>query len=570
MKRKHNVAFHLIMLLLITVSTILVFYKALVHLREQIDEMKINSVYRVRQITEDYDMLLLSNEEILNDKLESVSDKLIREIDNSSDITLMHLDDTAIRYGLDFIIVTDMDGEVIASTDMKLKASDITKIIPDYKNLIAQGKESDGLMIDRIGLLTDNKTLYKSAWSVEENKNRVIVFAIDMPKYIEDNNSESFADYLFGGYFDNVSKSILMVSKIMLYFEQDKLQYSLSGNMDEIPIVDPKQRYSSIESQILNGYEFVVLPEVLQGGSDLNDVKIVVTFDNDIIHQISLNLIFRVLFGFLILGVIIYLIVYFFFKNSQHEREDIILKVMETISQRKFSREIIEQDAFSKKIETGLINLAEQYQQEKIMNSEELAKQQADNESLKQQYEIESTKAKSLVMELEEARIQSELLQRTDRVTGLPNRDTLMEYLDYESARADREKAEFSMMYVKIKDLAGLRSEFGQSFTDYLINKTGSKLRTTLRRQDRLGRWSDEEFLMILPTTGSIGIRKLIGKLDEVITETEFYRDNKRINLELIFGGTIYQPGYKLNDCLQQTKVALQEAEHSGNPSVIE
>ena len=570
MKRKHNVAFHLVMLLLITVSTILVFYKALVHLREQIDEMKINSVYRVRQITEDYDMLLLSNEEILNDKLESVSDKLIREIDNSSDITLMHLDDTAIRYDLDFIIVTDMDGKVIASTDMKLKASDIIKIIPDYKNLIAQGKESDGLMIDRVGLLTDNKTLYKSAWSVEENKNRVIVFAIDMPKYIEDNNSESFADYLFGGYFDNVSKSILMVSKIMLYFEQDKLQYSLSGNMDEIPIVDPKQRYSSIESQILNGYEFVVLPEVLQGGSDLNDVKIVVTFDNDIIRQISSNLTFRVLFGFLILGVIIYLIVYFFFKNSQHEREDIILKVMETISQRKFSREIIEQDAFSKKIETGLISFAEQYQQEKKMSCEELAKQQADNESLKQQYEIESTKAKSLVMELEEARIQSELLQRTDRVTGLPNRDTLMEYLDYESARADREKAEFSMMYVKIKDLAGLRDEFGQSFTDYLINKTGSKLRTTLRRQDRLGRWSDEEFLMILPTTGSIGIRKLIGKLDEVITETEFYRDNKRINLELIFGGTIYQPGYKLNDCLQQTKVALQEAEHSGNPSVIE
>ena len=235
------------MLLLITVSTILVFYKALVHLREQIDEMKINSVYRVRQITEDYDMLLLSNEEILNDKLESVSDKLIREIDNSSDITLMHLDDTAIRYDLDFIIVTDMDGKVIASTDMKLKASDIIKIIPDYKNLIAQGKESDGLMIDRVGLLTDNKTLYKSAWSVEENKNRVIVFAIDMPKYLEDNNSESFANYLFGGYFDNVSKSILMVSKIMLYFEQDKLQYSLSGNMDEIPIVDPKQRYSVLK-----------------------------------------------------------------------------------------------------------------------------------------------------------------------------------------------------------------------------------------------------------------------------------------------------------------------------------
>ena len=211
MRRKHNVAFHLVMLLLITVSTILVFYKALVHLREQIDEIKINSVYRVRQITEDYDMLLLSNEEILNDKLESVSDKVISEINRSSDITVMHLDDTAMRYGLDFIMVAEMDGRVIASTDMNLKGKDLTEIIPAYKNMITQGEESGELVIDRVGLLTDNKNLYKSAWSVEEDKNRVTVFAIDMPKYLKENNSETFAEYLFCGYFDNLAESILMV-----------------------------------------------------------------------------------------------------------------------------------------------------------------------------------------------------------------------------------------------------------------------------------------------------------------------------------------------------------------------
>ncbi|MDP8220213.1 MAG: GGDEF domain-containing protein [Candidatus Stygibacter frigidus] len=570
MRRKHNVAFHLVMLLLITVSTILVFYKALVHLRGQIDEIKINSVYRVRQISKDYDMMLLSNEETLNDKLKSVSNKLISEIDKSSNISGMHLDDTAMRYGLDFIMVTDMEGKVIVSTDMKLKGKNITKIIPDYNYLIDQGEESGKLLIDRVGLLTDNKNLYKSAWAVEKDKSRVTVFAIDMPKYIEENNSESFANYLFGGYFDNLSESILMVSKITLYFEQGKLQYSLSGNINELPVAKSNQSYASIESQILNGNEFVVLPEMLQSGSGLNDVKIVVTFDNDIIRQISLNLIFRALFGFIILAVIIYVIIYFLFKSTQRDREDILLKLMESIRQRKFRPEIIETDTFGKEIEMGLISLAKQYQEEEKKRIEELSKHQADSDALKQQYEKESTKAKNLVIELEEARRQGELLQRTDRVTGLPNRDTLMEYLDYESARADREKVEFSLMFAKIKDLGKLRNDFGQSFADYLINKAGSKLRTTLRRQDRLGRWSDEEFLMILPTTGSIGIRQLIGKLEEVIAGTEFYRDNKQINLELHFGGTIYQQRSKVSDCLRQAKVALQEAEHSGNPAIIE
>jgi diguanylate cyclase (GGDEF)-like protein len=569
-KRKHNLAFHLVMLLLITVSTILVFYRALMHLREQIDEIKINSVYRVRQIGEDYDMLLLSNEEMINDRLLEVKAGLLQETGRSADLTNLHLDETAIRFGLDLIIITDLDGNVKASTDMELNGADIREIIPGYNDIVALGLGASGVVIDRVGLLADKSTLYKSAWCVDSGADRVIIYALDMPKYLVENNSESFSEYLFGGYFENLAESILMIQTIELVFKQGEEYYSISESESGYKDLEKIQIYSSIESQILNGYEYVIIPEVLNGSKGLNQVMIRIFFDNDMIKQISLNLLFRALLGFIILAVVIYLIIYFFFKSTHHDREELMLKVINAIRNQKFRRDIFEKDTFSTGLELGLIELGESFQVKKEDNSKELNQLQEANELMRQQLEKENMEVQSLVHELTAARNESEQMQRTDRVTGLPNRETLMEYLDYESARADREKEEFSLMFLKLNNMSGLRNAFGHSFTDYLINKVGSKLRSTLRRQDRLGRWAEDEFLLILPATGSIGIRQLIAKLDELISQTEFFREDKRINLELLFGGTIYQPGAKVGDCLRQCHVAVQEAEHSGNPTVIE
>ncbi|MCF7912058.1 MAG: diguanylate cyclase [Candidatus Cloacimonetes bacterium] len=565
MKRKHNLAFHLVMLLLITVSTILVFYRALVHLREQIDEIKINSVYRVRQIGEDYDMLLRSNEEMINEKLLEIKTSLLKDTEQISD-----LDETAIKFGLDLIIITDLEGNVKTSTDMTLKGANIRDIIPGYYDMIALGLAADDVIIDRAGLLTDSDTIYKSAWLIDSASNKLIIYAVDMLKYLEDNNSQSFAEFLFGGYFENLAESILMVKTIDLVFRQGDEYYSVADIERGYEEQEKLQIYSSIESQILNGYEYVIIPELLKGSTGLNQVMIKVYFDNDMIRQISSNLLFRALLGFIVLAVVIYLIVYFFFKSSQHDREELILKIIEAIRQKKFRRDIFEKDTFNKEIESGLIELAENYQNKHEDKSKELAELQEANELLRQQLENENLQTQSLAGELNDARNQYEQMQRTDRLTGLPNRETLIEYLDYESARSDREKQEFGLMFLKLNNMSGLRNAFGNNFTDYLINKVGSKLRSILRRQDHLGRWAEEVFLLILPTTGSIGIRQLIAKLDEMLSQTEFFRDDKRIKLEILFGGTIYQPGSKVGDCLRQCNVAVQEAEHSGSPAVIE
>ncbi len=569
MRRKHNLAFHLVMLLLIIVSTILVFYRALVHLRSQIDEMKINSVYRVLQIGEDYEMLLSSNENMINSRLKEIFVSLESDLKGSNDITGTYLNDIAMKYGLDYILLANESGKVTASTDENLEGREITKLMPGYHDIIIRAGDENKLLIDRLGLLTDENTLYKSAWYVDMEKDQVLIYGIDMYKYLKNNNSVSFAEYLFGGYFVNLSESILLVSNIDLRFRQGNLFHSILGQWtaSEGEIKSPS--YASIESQIINNYEYVILPITLSGGLGLNQVEMRVSFNNDTIRQISSNLLFRALFGFVILAVMIYLIVYVFFKSMQKERETIMLGIVEAIRKREFRRDIFERGIFKQEVEDGIIELAETYQGQLEINPEEFEQQQKVNEKLRDQVENEHKQVKSLLIELKEIREQCDQMQRTDRVTGLPNREILMEYLDYEGARADREKTEFSILIIKLKNLCNLHTAFGSNFTEYLLNKTGSKLRATLRLQDRVGKWDEDEFLLILPTTGSTGIRKLIAKLEEVIALTEFYKESNKVTLELLFGGVVYTPGMKVSNCLQQSEVAIQEAEQSGIHTVI-
>jgi len=275
-----------------------------------------------------------------------------------------------------------------------------------------------------------------------------------------------------------------------------------------------------------------------------------VSFDNEMIRQISLNLIFRALLGFVILAAVIYLIVYFFFKSLQKDREELMLKIIDKIRKGKFRREFLENNIFMPEIENGIIELAEAYQS----GSGNIS--QNNDGAIPLSHTPVRPDTEEEINQLKEP-------PRTDLVTGLPSRIVLREYLEYETLRVCREKTEFGILLIKQTNLKALGDELGTNFADYMLNKMGSKLRSTLRGQDRIGRWDTDEFLLLLPLTTEQGMQRLIAKLRDVIAQMEISKNNKQIKPETVFGGAIYKPGKNLDNCLREAMVAIQESEHS-------
>jgi diguanylate cyclase (GGDEF)-like protein len=109
-----------------------------------------------------------------------------------------------------------------------------------------------------------------------------------------------------------------------------------------------------------------------------------------------------------------------------------------------------------------------------------------------------------------------------DSLTGLYNRN----YLHEEIKRLDTKRQQ--PISVIICDLNGLKlvnDVFGHDEGDQYIIKTAKLLKNCVRKEDILGRWGGDEFLILLPNTAIKNAEKII---DRIIDEVKSTYDSKQ------------------------------------------
>jgi diguanylate cyclase (GGDEF)-like protein len=92
-------------------------------------------------------------------------------------------------------------------------------------------------------------------------------------------------------------------------------------------------------------------------------------------------------------------------------------------------------------------------------------------------------------------------LMLKDSLTGLLNHSRLLEQLDHEIERASRRGSPLSVALIDIDHLKMVNERCGHVVGDHVIVSLGRLLRERLRATDIIGRYSGEEFLLILPDT---------------------------------------------------------------------
>ena len=106
---------------------------------------------------------------------------------------------------------------------------------------------------------------------------------------------------------------------------------------------------------------------------------------------------------------------------------------------------------------------------------------------------------------LTEATRRLEALATTDPLTDLLNHGSLIAALDRELERSKRFKRPFSVLYVNLDHFKALNDGFGHAAGDAALRELGSVTRGALRGIDVVGRLGGEEFVIILPETGTQG-----------------------------------------------------------------
>lgn len=100
-----------------------------------------------------------------------------------------------------------------------------------------------------------------------------------------------------------------------------------------------------------------------------------------------------------------------------------------------------------------------------------------------------------------------------DPLTGLWNRSAVLEHLQRELARSEREKSSVAVILADVDKFKNINDTSGHLSGDAVLREVAGRLRASLRPYDGIGRYGGEEFLVVAPGCDAEGALKLAERL---------------------------------------------------------
>lgn len=170
---------------------------------------------------------------------------------------------------------------------------------------------------------------------------------------------------------------------------------------------------------------------------------------------------------------------------------------------------------------------------------------------------------------LEEAHIKLAEIARSDPLTKLSNRRDMREKIEYETNRFERSHKPFTILMGDIDFFKAVNDKYGHDCGDYVLKEIARIFQSSVRKQDVVGRWGGEEFMLMLPETNLEGGRIVAEKIREKIEKFEFIYQNYKILLTITLGVSIYNTTINIDECIKKTDQALYKGKKKGRNCVV-
>ncbi|EAR20565.1 GGDEF domain-containing protein [Nitrococcus mobilis] len=171
---------------------------------------------------------------------------------------------------------------------------------------------------------------------------------------------------------------------------------------------------------------------------------------------------------------------------------------------------------------------------------------------------------------LQQAREKAHDLAVYDELTGVNNRRNILCLLEQERVRSDRLGLPFSVCMLDLDEFGRVNQQFGYSAGDQVLCQVAHGLTRVLRAVDELGRYSGEEFLIIMPDTQEVAAAEQAERLREQVENCRFKGLDPSLRLTPSIGVSDYQPGEGLWAVIGRARWAADKAfARGGNQTLI-
>lgn len=104
-----------------------------------------------------------------------------------------------------------------------------------------------------------------------------------------------------------------------------------------------------------------------------------------------------------------------------------------------------------------------------------------------------------------------------DSLTGIANRRSLLERIDYEVARHTRGRGSFALLMLDLDGFKNVNDRFGHAAGDDLLRDVAAAMERSLRDQDTVARIGGDEFCVLAPETDLAGTRRLRARIESAV-----------------------------------------------------
>ena len=145
-------------------------------------------------------------------------------------------------------------------------------------------------------------------------------------------------------------------------------------------------------------------------------------------------------------------------------------------------------------------------------------------------------------------------LATVDPLTGVATRQTVLDRVDEELARAVRYRHALSVILLDLDNFKRLNDSHGHVAGDRVLHHVGALLAANVRATDTAGRYGGEEFLVVLPETDPDAAASVAEKLRRIIASTPVQiADGESVSVTLSAGvagglGAVLRPDVLVRD----------------------
>ena len=148
-----------------------------------------------------------------------------------------------------------------------------------------------------------------------------------------------------------------------------------------------------------------------------------------------------------------------------------------------------------------------------------------------------------------------------DSLTGLPNRQLLMDRLEHALARAHRTDSRVAVLFVDLDTFKNVNDSLGHAAGDELLRDAATRLLASVRTADTAARFGGDEFVVLLEDADDATVAVTANRILETMNEP-FYVQGREVLIGASIGIAVGSD--EADDLLRNADLALYRAKAKG------